>query len=110
MAVWVQIGRSMPKQQPDYEPSPIDTTAITLSPEVLRLTEQLAEHAHDIWAKQRLSDGWTYGEKRDDEKKHHPCLIPYADLPDSEKQYDRNAAIDTLKAIVALGYEIRPSD
>ncbi len=79
---------------------------MTLSPEVLELTEKLAEHAHDIWAQQRLSDGWTYGPERDDNKKHHPCLVPYADLPDSEKQYDRNAALDTLKAIVALGYEI----
>ena len=95
---------------PKYEPKPIDTTAVTLSPEVLRLTEKLAEHAHDIWAKQRLADGWTHGQQRDDENKFHPCLIPYADLPDSEKQYDRNAALDTLKAIVALGYEIRPKD
>jgi len=84
----------------------MDTAHVTLSSEVLELTEKLAEHAHDIWAQQRLSDGWTYGPERDDNKKHHPCLVPYADLPDSEKQYDRNAALDTLKAIVALGYEI----
>ena len=99
----------MPNNQPDYTPTPIDTSQVTLSPEVLELTEQLAEHAHDIWARQRLSDGWTYGSERDDKNKHHPCLIPYADLPDTEKQYDRNAALDTLKAIIALGYEIRRS-
>lgn len=98
----------MPDQSPIYQPAPIDTAHVSLSPEVLELTEKLAEHAHDIWASQRLSDGWSYGEKRDDEKKRHPCLIAYADLPDSEKQYDRNAALDTLKAIVSLGYEIRP--
>lgn len=99
----------MSDEQSTYKPAPIDTTHVTLSPEVLELTEKLAEHAHDIWAQQRLSEGWTYGEKRDDEKKHHPCLVPYADLPDSEKQYDRNAALDTLKAIVALGNEIESS-
>jgi hypothetical protein len=72
----------------------------------LELTERLAENAHDIWAQQRLTEGWTYGPERNDKQKNHPCLIPYADLPDSEKQYDRNAALETLKAIVALGYRI----
>jgi ryanodine receptor 2 len=90
----------------NYQPKPIDTTAIELSPEILKLTEHLAENAHDIWAAQRLSDDWTYGPERNDQQKKHPCLIPYADLPDSEKQYDRNAALETLKAIIALGYRI----
>ncbi len=102
----------MSKDQPAYVPKPIDTSAVTLSPEVIQLTEQLAEHAHDIWARQRMADGWTYGPERSDSQKHHPCLVPYADLPDSEKQYDRNAALDTLRAIVALGYVVvrRESD
>lgn len=89
-----------------YKPSPIDTSRVELSPEILQLTEKLAENSHDIWAAQRIQDGWTYGTTRDDTKKQHPCLVPYADLPDSEKQYDRNSAIATLKAIVALGYRI----
>ena len=97
----------MPDPQPTYTPAPIDTAHVTLSPAVLKLTEKLAEHNHDIWAQQRISDGWTYGEKRDDDKKQNPCLIAYANLPDSEKEYDRNAALDTLRAIVALGYEIK---
>jgi ryanodine receptor 2 len=90
----------------NYVPRPIDTSAVTLPPELLELTEQLAEHAHDVWARERMAQGWTYGARRDDERKHHPCLIPYADLPESEKVYDRNAAIQTLKAIVALGYRL----
>jgi len=89
-----------------YQPKPIETSAIQLSPEILELTERLAENAHDIWAVQRFNDGWTYGPQRDDSKKHNPCLVPYADLPDSEKQYDRNAALETLKAILSLGYRI----
>ena len=92
-----------------YTPSPIDTSGVELSPDVLALTERLAEHAHDIWARQRIKDGWTYGPVRNDALKHHPCLIPYADLPDSERQYDRNAALDTLKAILALGFRVSPA-
>jgi len=91
-----------------YQPKPIDTSSVTLSDDLLALTERLAENAHDIWARQRMSEGWTYGPQRDDASKKHPDLVAYSDLPESEKQYDRNAAMETLKAIVALGYEVRP--
>ena len=89
-----------------YEPQPIDTSSVSLTPEVLELRELLAENAHDHWALQRMADGWTYGPQRDDDQKRHPCLVPYEELPESEKEYDRNAAIETLKAIRALGYRI----
>jgi hypothetical protein len=72
----------------------------------MALTERLAEHSHDVWATQRIADGWTYGPKRDDATKQHPDLIPYAELPEPEKEYDRKAAMETLKAIIALGYRI----
>jgi hypothetical protein len=72
----------------------------------MALTERLAEHSHDVWAQQRMADGWTYGPKRDDATKKHPDLIPYAELPEPEKEYDRKAAMETLKAIIALGYRI----
>lgn len=90
----------------NYVPKPIDTSAITLPPALLELTERLAENAHDIWAKQRMDDGWRYGPARDDKAKLHPCLIPYRDLPESEKNYDRLMAVQTLKLIVSLGYRI----
>jgi hypothetical protein len=93
-----------------YQPKPIDTANVTLNPEILALTEQLAENAHDLWAAQRLADGWQLGEVRDDAKKLHPCLIAYADLPESEKTYDRQTAMETLKAIVALGYHIEKGE
>ncbi|GMW02386.1 MAG: hypothetical protein AMXMBFR84_35220 [Candidatus Hydrogenedentota bacterium] len=89
-----------------YAPRPIDTSGVVLTEEIAKLTELLAENAHEHWAKQRLSDGWRYGPTRDDAKKEHPCLIPYGDLPDSEKTYDRKMAIETLKVILALGYRI----
>lgn len=89
-----------------YQPQPIDTSAINLSPDILQLTEQLAENTHNHWAQQRLQEGWQYGPQRDDTDKTHPCLIPYAQLPESEKAYDRNTAMETLKAMLALGYKI----
>ncbi|MCU1227196.1 MAG: Ryanodine receptor Ryr [Acidobacteria bacterium] len=89
-----------------YEPKPIDTADVTLGTDVSDLTELLARNAHELWALQRLKNGWTWGPTRDDAAKKHPCLVPYEELPDSEKQYDRNAAVGTLKAIVALGFRI----
>ena len=90
----------------EYSPQPIDTSNIELSAPILELTELLAENSHDIWAKRRMREGWTYGESRDDAAKQHPDLVPYQDLPESEKQYDRDTALATLKAICALGYRI----
>jgi hypothetical protein len=77
-----------------------------LDQSLLALTEQLAENAHDVWARQRLAEGWTFGPARDDVTRKHPDLVPYAELPDSEKQYDRATAMETLRAVVALGYRI----
>jgi ryanodine receptor 2 len=95
-----------PKSKLPYIPKPIDTSRVTLPPEIGELTEQLAENAHDHWAAQRLADGWTYGLTRDDLNKKHPCLVAYTELTDSEKRYDRLTAMETLKAIMALGYRI----
>jgi hypothetical protein len=93
-----------------YHPRPIDTSTVCLSWEILGLLERLAENAHDVWARGRLAQGWTYGPVRDDTAKKHPCLVPYSDLPESEKEYDRQTALQTLKAIIALGYRIEPHD
>ncbi len=92
----------------DYKPLPIDTQHVVLPESIEQLTEKLAENAHEQWSQQRLKDGWRYGQRRDDERKEHPCLVPYSDLPDSERVYDRRTAMETLKAIMALGYRIVP--
>lgn len=89
-----------------YTPSPIDTSDVQLSAELLELTEKLAENTHEVWAQGRIAQGWTYGEVRDDLNKTTPCLIPYGELPESEKEYDRNTALETLRFIVKLGYRI----
>jgi RyR domain len=91
-----------------YRPRPIDTSHIVLSEEIAELAERLSEHVHDIWAKQRLADGWAHGPERNDAKKQHPSLVRYAALSESEKQYDRNAALETIRAMLALGFRIEP--
>src|SRR4051812_42329178 len=102
-------GRPRRSQIVPYQPKPIDTTGVQLSDDLLQLTERLAEHAHDVWAQGRLSQGWTHGPRRDDERKTHPGLVPYAELSEEEKQHDRNVALGTLHAIIALGYRIQPA-
>jgi hypothetical protein len=89
-----------------YEPEPIDTTRVQLPVSLTELTERLAENTHDVWARQRLAEGWTWGPRRDDHARTHPCLVPYSQLPESEKEYDRRTAMETLKAIIALGYRV----
>jgi hypothetical protein len=89
-----------------YTPRPIDTSSVILPLELAGLTERLAENAHDQWALQRIKDGWRLGEKRDEASKTHPCLVAYEHLPESEKNYDRLASMETLKAILALGFKI----
>jgi hypothetical protein len=89
-----------------YEPRPIDTSGTEVPREIGELTELLAKNAHEIWAQRRQLDGWVYGAVRDDKAKLHPCLVPYEQLPEGEKSYDRVLAIGTLKLILALGYRI----
>ncbi len=89
-----------------YDPEPIDTSGVQLDKEILELTEELAENAHEVWARRRLAEGWRYGPRRDEARKEHPSLVPYKDLPESEKEYDRSTAMETLKVMLALGYRI----
>ena len=90
----------------NYIPQPIDTSDIQLPEELNPLLEAMAKNVHEIWAQERMTQGWTYGEMRDDVKKQHPCLISYDDLPDEEKVYDRNTSVETLKLILKLGFTI----
>ena len=92
--------------QSQYRPAPIDVAHVVLPAELLELREQLAENAHEVWAARRMTDGWTCGPQRDDARKTHPCLVPYDQLTDSEKEYDRILAMETLKTISALGFRI----
>ncbi len=90
----------------EYKPKPIDTSDVVLPPDLELLAEKMAKNVHEVWADSRLAEGWCYGEERDDAKKTHPCLIPYEELPEEEKEYDRNTSIGTLKLIMKLGFKI----
>ena len=89
-----------------YTPNPINTDEIVLPKELEALTEQIAENVHENWSSARIREGWVYGEERNDEKKTTPCLVPYSELDEIEKEYDRMTALGTLKTIIALGYQI----
>ena len=91
-----------------YKPKPIDTSDVKLPEELTALTEKIAENVHDVWAAGRIAEGWTYDVVKDSEKKTNPCLVPYDELPESEKEYDRNTALETVKLIVKMGYRIVP--
>ena len=89
-----------------YTPTPADTSNVQLSEELMQLTEEMARNVHDVWAAGRIAEGWTWGPERNDARKENPCLVPYEKLPDSEREYDRKTAIETLKLILSLGYKI----
>ena len=90
----------------NYTPQPIDTNDIELPVELNSLIEQMAKNVHEVWAQNRIEQGWTWGKERNDELKHHPCLVAYEELPDEERLYDRYTAIETLKLIMKLGFRI----
>lgn len=89
-----------------YKPQPLKTETIKLPEEIYTLQEQLAENIHEVWAQQRFQQGWSYGPERNDLKKEHPNLVPYNQLTEEDKDYDRNTAMETLKTIMLLGYTI----
>lgn len=90
----------------NYIPQPFNTKDIELPEELNPLVEQMAKNVHEIWAQTRISQGWTYGSERNDAEKKHPCLVPYEQLPEEEKVYDRNTSLETLKFIMGNGFRI----
>ena len=89
-----------------YIPQPLDTSDVIIPDSLTDVIEALAENVHDVWSQGRINDGWSYGPTRDDEKKHHPCLVAYDELSDEEKNYDRNTSQETIKFILKSGYSI----
>ena len=96
----------MKENKLDYIPEPMDLSLVDLPESLIQLSERIAENVHEVWAKARIDEGWTYGEKRDDIHKKHPCLVPYDELPEEEKEYDRNTAMNTIKMVKKLGFRI----
>lgn len=90
----------------NYKPQPVDISDVELDKSLMELVEVMAKNVHDVWAETRIRDGWSYGPTRNDERKEHPCLVAYEELPESEREYDRNTAIGTLKLIHKLGFKV----
>ncbi len=90
-----------------YKPKPEDTSNISIPTDLQSLIEKIAENVHEVWAAQRISEGWVYGQVKDSSLKTTPCLVPYNELPESEKEYDRSTAVETIKLVIKFGYEIR---
>ncbi|MBO7049005.1 MAG: Ryanodine receptor Ryr [Bacteroidaceae bacterium] len=89
-----------------YIPQPVDISDVILPDDITEIAEQIARNVHEVWAKSRIDQGWKYGEQRDDDKKTHPCLVPYDELPESEKDYDRDTCINTIKMMMKLGFRM----
>lgn len=90
----------------EYIPTPMDTQSIQIPEELKSLVEEMSKNVHEVWAQTRISQGWTYGEERNDAGKKHPCLVPYEELSEEEKEYDRNTSVETIKLILKLGFKI----
>ena len=89
-----------------YTPKPIDLSDVELTEDLNELREAIAENAHEIWAENRQAEGWTYGPQRDDQLKQTPDMVPYSQLPEGEKEYDREMAMKTIKLLKKLGYDL----
>lgn len=90
----------------NYIPKPIDTKDVELPDALQALAEDIAKNVHEVWSAGRMKEGWTYGAERDDAQRRHPCLVPYEELSESEKEYDRNTSVETIKLILKLGFRI----
>uniref|UniRef100_A0A336KLC6 CSON012070 protein n=1 Tax=Culicoides sonorensis TaxID=179676 RepID=A0A336KLC6_CULSO len=89
-----------------FVPNPVDISAVALPALVDNIKDKLAENIHEMWALNKIEAGWSWGERRDDMQRIHPCLTSFEKLPAAEKRYDCQLAVQTLKTIIALGYYI----
>lgn len=90
-----------------YELAPnagLDPLDIRITPEQL---EVLSRREHDRWADDRKRRGWTYAPVRDNAKKHHPCLIPWEDLPEVEKEKDRAVVRQLAEQVARAKFRVR---
>ena len=92
--------------QSNYDPHPLNLDDVQIEPELMELREAIAENAHEVWAKTRKDEGWSYGPVRDDILKKNPDMLPYNLLPESEKEYDRLMAMNTIKLVKKLGWNL----
>ncbi|KAL4003146.1 RIH domain family protein [Acanthocheilonema viteae] len=103
----VYAGPSILRQNTEpFVPKPIDISTVVLPHFAMEIHEKLAENLHELWAMRKIELGWNYGEVRDERTRRHPCLTSFQQLPQNEKTYNINLAIDTMKTIEALRYHM----
>ena len=95
-------------QSNGYKPAPLDLSAIELTPKMEELVDRLAENTHNVWARERISQGWTYGLNEDSEKKRSPHLVLYQFVDEAIKIANRNTASETVRTLLVYGYVLDP--
>ncbi|KAF7261042.1 hypothetical protein EG68_01789 [Paragonimus skrjabini miyazakii] len=93
-------------QSNGYKPQPLDLSQIVLSKRLESLVNQLAENTHNMWARDRISLGWTYGFREDHAQKRSPHLVPFNEVDPIIKHSNRETAIETVKTLLAYGYSL----
>ncbi|XP_074985826.1 ryanodine receptor 3 isoform X13 [Caretta caretta] len=93
-----------------YKPAPLDLSEVKLLPSQEVLVDKLAENAHNVWAKDRIKQGWTYGIQQDLKNKRNPRLVPYALLDERTKKSNRDSLREAVRTFAGYGYNIEPPD
>ena len=89
-----------------FDPQPYDLSSVTLPLAMQQIAEQVTHNNHEVWAEHQIEQGWIWGNSYDAEEKFHPCILPYHCLTASQRAANSIAAIDILKNILALEYQI----
>ncbi|KAK4873043.1 hypothetical protein RN001_015072 [Aquatica leii] len=95
-------------QSNGYKPAPLDLSAIVLTPRMEELVDQLAENTHNLWAKERIQQGWTYGLNEDPDLRRSPHLVHYSKVDDAIKKANRDTASETVRTLLVYGYNLDP--
>ncbi|XP_029705793.1 ryanodine receptor 3 isoform X10 [Takifugu rubripes] len=93
-----------------YKPAPLDLSDVKLTGGQEVLVDKLAENAHNVWAKDRIKQGWTYGIQQDVKSRRNPRLVPYALLDERTKKSNRDSLREAIRTLVGYGYDIDPPD
>ncbi|TSO67486.1 Ryanodine receptor 3 [Bagarius yarrelli] len=100
------LGTAQFLSQASFIPTPVDTSQIVMPPHLEKVRDRLAENIHELWAINKIELGWSYGKIRDDNKRHHPCLVDFSKLPETERNYNLQMSTETLKTLLALGCHV----
>ncbi|XP_039954485.1 ryanodine receptor isoform X18 [Bactrocera tryoni] len=104
----IRLPNEIFMQANGYKPAPLDLSAVTLSPKLEELVDQLAENTHNLWARERIQQGWTYGLNEDSENHRSPHLVPYSKVDEAIKKANRDTASETVRTLLVYGYMLDP--